>query len=75
MNVLEQLRSAFAAATPEGGDPASFALAVRPSQDSKFGEYQANGCMALAKALKKKPSRSGEVRRLGRRSRADGRRA
>ena len=55
MNVLEQLRSAFAAATPEGGDPASFALAVRPSQDSKFGEYQANGCMALAKALKKNP--------------------
>ena len=55
MNVLEMLRTAFASATPEGGDPAAFALAVRPSQDSKFGEYQANGCMALAKALKKNP--------------------
>ena len=55
MNVLEQLRSAFAAATPEGGDPVSFALAVRASQDSKFGEYQANGCMSLAKALGRNP--------------------
>ena len=55
MNVLEKLRTAFAAVTPEGGDPTVFAAAVRPSQDSKFGEYQANGCMALAKALKKNP--------------------
>jgi len=55
MNVLERLRTAFAAATPEGGDPAEFAAAVRPSGDPKFGDYQANGCMALAKALKRNP--------------------
>ena len=55
MNVLEQLRRAFAAVTPEGGDPHAFALAVRPSTDPKFGDYQANGCMAIAKAAKKNP--------------------
>jgi len=55
MNVLERLRQSFAAATPEGGDAAAFASAVRPSTDAKFGDYQANGCMALAKALKKNP--------------------
>jgi arginyl-tRNA synthetase len=55
MNVLEQLRTAFAAATPEGGDPAAFAAAVKQSTDPKFGDYQANGCMALAKAARKNP--------------------
>lgn len=55
MNVLERLRQAFAAATPEGGDASAFAAAVRPSTDAKFGDYQANGCMALAKSLKKNP--------------------
>ena len=55
MNVLERLRSMFARATPEGADPALFAAAVRPSTDPKFGEYQANGCMALAKARQSNP--------------------
>ncbi len=55
MNVLEQIRRAFAAATPEGGDARAFAAAVRPSTDPKFGDYQANGCMAIAKAAKKNP--------------------
>jgi arginyl-tRNA synthetase len=55
MNVLERLRSAFAAATPEGGEPAAFAAAVRPSTDPKFGDYQANGCMAIAKSQGKNP--------------------
>ena len=55
MNIIETLRQAFAAATPEGGEPAAFAAAVRPSTDPKFGDYQANGCMGLAKALKKDP--------------------
>jgi arginyl-tRNA synthetase len=55
MNVLDQLRAAFAAATPEGGDPVAFAAAVRQSTDDKFGDYQANGCMALAKAARKNP--------------------
>lgn len=51
MNLLERLRTAFSAATPEGGDRDAFAAAVRPSGDPKFGDYQANGCMALAKKL------------------------
>ncbi len=55
MNVLDQLRRAFAAATPDGGDPRAFAAAVRPSTDPKFGDYQANGCMAIAKAAKRNP--------------------
>ena len=55
MNVLEQLRARFAAATPEGGDPATFAAAVRASSEAKFGDYQANGCMAIAKTVKQPP--------------------
>jgi arginyl-tRNA synthetase len=55
MNVLERLRAAFAAATPEGADASAFAAAVRPSTDPKFGDYQANGCMAIAKTLGKNP--------------------
>jgi arginyl-tRNA synthetase len=55
MNLLGTLRRAFAAATPEGGDPAAFAAAVRPSSDPKFGDYQANGCMQLAKVLGTNP--------------------
>jgi arginyl-tRNA synthetase len=55
MNVLEQLRRAFAAATPLGADPQAFALAVRASTDPKFGDYQANGCMAIAKASRQNP--------------------
>ncbi len=55
MNVLNRLRAAFAAATPEGGEPKAFAAAVRPAGDPKFGDYQANGCMAVAKSLKKNP--------------------
>ncbi|MFO0910095.1 MAG: arginine--tRNA ligase [Isosphaeraceae bacterium] len=55
MNVLEHLREAFAAAAPEGADPAAFASAVRASGDPKFGDYQANGCMALANARRLNP--------------------
>ncbi|HEX8202414.1 MAG TPA: arginine--tRNA ligase [Isosphaeraceae bacterium] len=55
MNVLERLRAAFAAAAPAGSDPAAFAAAVRPGTDPKFGDYQANGCMAVAKVLKRNP--------------------
>ena len=55
MNVLQRLRDAFSTATPEGGDPTAFAAAVRPSSDPKFGDYQANGCMALAKSRQANP--------------------
>ncbi len=55
MNVLERMRRSFAAATPEGGEASAFAAAVRPSTDAKFGDYQANGCMALAKRTRLNP--------------------
>ena len=55
MNVLHRLRASFAAATPEGADPSTFAAAVRPAGDPKFGDYQANGCMAAAKAVGRNP--------------------
>jgi arginyl-tRNA synthetase len=55
MNVLETLRAIFGSAVPEGGDRAVFEKAVRPATDSRFGEYQANGCMALAKSLGRNP--------------------
>ena len=55
MNVLERLRTAFGAVTPQGGDAGAFRSAVRATNDPKFGDYQANGCMALAKSLKVNP--------------------
>lgn len=55
MNVLDRLRQAFVAATPEGADPKAFAAAVRAAGDPKFGDYQANGCMAIGKSLKQNP--------------------
>jgi arginyl-tRNA synthetase len=55
MNLLARLRERFGSALPEGADRAAFEQAVRPSTDPKFGDYQANGCMALAKALGQKP--------------------
>lgn len=50
MNVLESLKRKFIPACPDWGDSAAFADAVRPSTNEKFGDYQANGCMALAKS-------------------------
>jgi arginyl-tRNA synthetase len=55
MNLLDRLRQAFGAALPEGVDRAAFEKSVRPGTDPKFGDYQANGCMALAKAIGRKP--------------------
>ena len=55
MNILSRLRLAFAAAAPEGVNASAFAAAVRAAGDPKFGDYQANGCMAAAKALKSNP--------------------
>lgn len=55
MNVLDQLKARFGAALPEDADHAAFEKAVRPATDPKFGDYQANGCMALARSTGKKP--------------------
>jgi len=55
MNVIEKLRIALGAALPEGVDRLTFEKALRPASDPKFGDYQANGCMALAKAMGRNP--------------------
>ncbi len=56
MNALAELRSRFAQALSEfTPDPATFAAMVRPTQDAKFGDFQANFAMPLAKQLGKNP--------------------
>lgn len=56
MNLLtliqQRIRAALTGIVP---DPEPFAAMVRPTQDAKHGEYQANCAMSLAKALGKKP--------------------
>jgi arginyl-tRNA synthetase len=59
MNVLAELRSRFlaaiAAATGDDALGREFSGMVLPSQDAKFGDYQANMAMALGKRLGKPP--------------------
>jgi arginyl-tRNA synthetase len=55
MNVLEFFRRRFALAVTDETQRADFSDAVRPATDPKFGDYQANGAMALAKAAKRNP--------------------
>lgn len=56
MNILNELRSRFRTAlAPLCDDPAPFAVMVKPAQDAKFGDYQANCAMPLAKQRGAKP--------------------
>ncbi|HUY31458.1 MAG TPA: arginine--tRNA ligase [Pirellulales bacterium] len=63
MNVLSELRRRFAAALAEvtadaglsPGEIAELANQVHPSQDAKFGDYQANCAMPLGKRLGRNP--------------------
>ena len=55
MNVLDQLKARFGSALPEGAGRRSRRPCARLETDPKFGDYQANGCMALAKSTGKKP--------------------
>jgi len=48
----ERVAAAMRAAYPDAGDSPAI---VMPAQDARFGDYQANGAMALAKRLKQKP--------------------
>lgn len=48
--LLDALHAAFGAALPPGASPA-----LAPSKDPKFGDFQANAAMSLAKALGKPP--------------------
>lgn len=59
----QQVRAAFAAAFPDA-DLAGLPLAATPAGDEAFGDYQSNGAMAAAKALKQAPRQVAEqVRR------------
>jgi len=56
MNTLEEIKSRFAVALDELSDrPDSLLAMIRPAQDDKFGDYQANCAMPLAKQLGKPP--------------------
>ena len=50
--IREQLRPLFEEYVD---DPAPYLEMVRPAQDSKFGDFQANFAMPLAKQLGKNP--------------------
>src|SRR5205807_6309926 len=56
MNVLHQLqqnlRAALAGLVP---DPAPYVAMVKPAQDPRHGDYQANCAMSLAKVLGQPP--------------------
>jgi arginyl-tRNA synthetase len=56
MNLLKRLQQHFAAALGDlCPDPAPYLAMIRPAQDAKFGDYQANFAMSLGKALGKPP--------------------
>ena len=56
MNILAELKARFAAALAHLTDrPAEFLEMIRPSQEPKFGDYQANFAMPLGKRLSRPP--------------------
>jgi arginyl-tRNA synthetase len=56
MNVLQQLQQKLhKALTGLVPDPAPYAAMLKPAQDPKHGDYQANCAMSLAKVLAKQP--------------------
>lgn len=56
MNVLTHLQGLFHQALKSlTADAAAFASLVKPAQDARFGDYQANAAMSLAKQLGQKP--------------------
>jgi arginyl-tRNA synthetase len=67
MNLLKRVQSAVRTAlTGMVADPEPYAAMVKPAQDARFGDYQANCAMPLQKVLGKKPREVAEeiVRRL-----------
>ena len=54
----QRVQQAIRAAFPDAADAPAI---VQPSQDARFGDYQANGAMGLAKRLKKKPREVAEA--------------
>jgi arginyl-tRNA synthetase len=67
MNLLKRVQQQFRAAlTGMVPDPEPYVAMVRPSQEGRYGDYQANCAMSLAKVLGKKPREVADeiVRRL-----------
>jgi arginyl-tRNA synthetase len=61
MNLLAEFRRRFAAAlAPLTADANAFANLVKAAQDAKFGDYQANCAMPLAKQLGEPPKKVAE---------------
>jgi len=58
--VIDILEEKITAAMAVAGGREDCAAIVRPSTDPKFGDYQANGVMALAKKIKRNPRRLAE---------------
>lgn len=56
MNLLHLIQQKFRTAlTGMVADPEPYVAMIKPAQDAKHGDYQANCAMSLAKALGKKP--------------------
>jgi arginyl-tRNA synthetase len=56
MNLLEQVQQPFRVALSQlVDDPEPYVAMVRAAQDARFGDYQANCAMSLAKVLGKQP--------------------
>ena len=55
MNIRSTLYQHVREAMTKAGIPDEFSAHVAPSKNPKFGDYQANGAMAAAKAMKSKP--------------------
>lgn len=56
--IADLIRTAIARAVPEAADADPL---VRPAQDEKFGDYQANAAMGLGKRLKKQPGQVAQM--------------
>jgi len=56
MNIVKRLQQTFHAALAGlVDDPAPYVAMVKPAGDPRYGDYQANCAMSLAKVLKRKP--------------------
>ncbi|WP_370979146.1 arginine--tRNA ligase [Agaribacterium sp. ZY112] len=55
MNIRTLLQQRVRAAMTAAGVPEECSAPIAPSKNAKFGDYQANGAMAAAKAMKSKP--------------------
>ncbi|MHC4488766.1 MAG: arginine--tRNA ligase, partial [Planctomycetota bacterium] len=58
--VIDQLEERISEAMAAATGRSDCAAIVRPSTDPKFGDYQANGAMALAKKIKTNPRKLAE---------------